>query len=218
MKTAYLLHAIGLALPLANAIPVSTLHRGNLAQHFDVSAQQIEAIALPSKSCANVDAPNECATAQQAAPNIAKAFQTYKVTSPAEQAAVIGLIAFESVDFRYNKNHSPGVPGQGTRNMQSPAFNKKYAASIPALSEKLAPVADDPVKVLDLLLADEKYDFGSGAWFLTSQCSDAVRKELQSGSEAGWRQYIQECVGTDANDDRKAYWQRAVQALGVKSA
>ncbi|EAU32363.1 conserved hypothetical protein [Aspergillus terreus NIH2624] len=219
MKTAILLHAIGLAaLPLANAIPLSSLHHGSIAQQVNISAQQIEAIAPSSKSCANVQVPDECATAQQAAPNIAKAFQTYKITSPAEQAAVIGLIAFESVEFRYNKNKSPGVPGQGTRNMQSPAFNKKYAESIPALAEKLAPVADKPAEVLNLLLADERYDFASGAWFLTTQCTDAVRKQLQSGSEAGWRQYITDCVGTEANEDRKAYWQRAVQALGVKTA
>jgi hypothetical protein len=115
MKTAILLHAIGLAaLPLANAIPLSSLHHGSIAQQVNISAQQIEAIAPSSKSCANVQVPDECATAQQAAPNIAKAFQTYKITSPAEQAAVIGLIAFESVEFRYNKNKSPGVPGQGS--------------------------------------------------------------------------------------------------------
>ncbi|KAL4898526.1 hypothetical protein BDV59DRAFT_5890 [Aspergillus ambiguus] len=207
-------HAIwALTLPLASAVPVPTQQ-----QDIHISAEQIEAIAPPSKSCDNAPSPEECATAKQAAPNIAQAFQTYKITSPAEQAAVIGLIAFESVDFRYNKNHSPGVPGQGTRNMQSPAFNKKYAASIPALSDKLSSVANDPVKVLDLLLADEKYDFASGAWFLTSQCEKSVRTQLQTGSEAGWTQYIRSCVGTDPNNERKAYWQRAVKALGVKTA
>jgi hypothetical protein len=105
--------------------------------------------------------------------------------------------------------------GLTARNMQSPAFNAKYAASLPALADKLKGVSGDPAGVLDLLLSNEEYDFGSGAWFLTTQCSQDVRSELQSGSEAGWQKYISSCVGTDANEERKAYWTRAVQALGI---
>jgi hypothetical protein len=101
------------------------------------------------------------------------------------------------------------------RNMQSPTFNSKYAASIPALSSKLSSVSNDPAGTLDLLLSDEVYDFGSAAWFLTSQCSSDVRTQLQSGSEGGWESYISSCVGTTVTDARKAYWTRAVQALGV---
>ena len=101
--------------------------------------------------------------------------------------------------------------------MQSPTYNSKYAADIPALAGKLSSVSGDPTGVLDLLLADEEYDFGSGAWFLTTQCSASVRAQLQTGSEAGWTAYITSCVGTDANDNRKAYWTRAIQALGVSS-
>lgn len=97
--------------------------------------------------------------------------------------------------------------------MQSPEFNLKYAESIPALEDKVAPIKDDPVKVLDLLLTKKEYDFGSGAWFLTSQCDEGVRSALQSGSEEGWAQFISTCVGTDANDDRRAYWTAAVDAL-----
>lgn len=99
--------------------------------------------------------------------------------------------------------------------MQMPSYNLKYAGSIPGLAGKLGPVRNDPSKVLNLLLSDEKYDFGSGAWFLTSQCSSDVRNALQSGSEAGWNKYISECVGTTVTGDRKAYWTRAAQALGV---
>ncbi|KAF9884333.1 hypothetical protein FE257_001846 [Aspergillus nanangensis] len=199
----------------ANAAPVSTSGWDLVARDIKITPQQIETIAPKSKSCENAPSPEECATSEQAATNIAQSFETYKVTSPAEQAAVIALMAFESMDFEYNKNHFPGVPGQGTRNMQSPEFNAKYAASIPALADKLQAASGDPAKVLNVLLSDEKYDFGSGAWFLTSQCSKEVRSNLQSGSEAGWKDYISSCVGTDANDERKAYWTRAVKALGV---
>lgn len=99
--------------------------------------------------------------------------------------------------------------------MQMPNYNLKYAESIPELADKLAPIKDDKVKVLELLLSDEKWDFGSGAWFLTSQCGESVRTQLQTGSEAGWRAYISSCVGTGVTQARKAYWDRAVKALGV---
>ena len=42
------------------------------------------------------------------------AFKRDQVFSRAEQAAVIGLIAFESNEFQYNRNHFPGVERQGS--------------------------------------------------------------------------------------------------------
>lgn len=102
--------------------------------------------------------------------------------------------------------------------MQMPPLNLKYAESISELADQLGSIRNDPAKVLDLLLSDEKYDFGSGAWFMTSQCSGDVRAALRNGSEAGWNRYITECVGTTVTEDRKAYWTRAVKALGVESA
>lgn len=97
--------------------------------------------------------------------------------------------------------------------MQSPDFNAEYAESIEEISDEVAEADGDVVKILDLLLSDEEYDFGSGAWFLTTQCDEAVREQLQSGSEEGWAAYITECVGTEANEDRKGYWETAVEAL-----
>ncbi|KAJ9301364.1 hypothetical protein DTO271G3_1499 [Paecilomyces variotii] len=197
----------------ANPIPIPAgIKRSTSA----ITTSQIEAIAPNSASCDNPPAAGECATAAQAATHIANSFETYKVTSAAEQAAVISLMAFESDDFKYNKNHFPGVAGQGTRNMQSPTYNTKYASSLPDLKSKLSSsVTSNPAGLLDLLLANEDYDFGSGAWFLTTQCEDSVRKQLQTGSESGWQAYISQCVGTTVTDERKAYWQRAVKALGV---
>ena len=99
--------------------------------------------------------------------------------------------------------------------MQSPSYNKKYASSLPALADKLPAVSDDPAALLDLLRANEAFDFGSGAWFLTTQCSADVRAALQRGDQAGWERYITECVGTSVTDERKTYWERAVKVLGV---
>lgn len=102
--------------------------------------------------------------------------------------------------------------------MQSPSYNKKYASSIPALKDQIAKVSNSPADLLDLLRENKTYDFGSGAWFLATQCSAAVRSALRDGSETGWQNYIADCVGTSANDERKEYWERAVKALGVTSA
>ncbi|CAI7647808.1 unnamed protein product [Penicillium viridicatum] len=185
------------------------------ARDTALTESQLLTIAPSSKSCTDAPAEGECATAKQAAKFTSQSFDTYKVTSKAEQAAIISLMAFETNDFKYNKNHFPGVAGQGTRNMQSPAFNKKYASSLPDLKDKLAAVSNSPADLLDLLRNDSVTDFGSGAWFLTSQCSKEVRSALSDGSETGWQTFITDCVGTSVTDERKAYWERAVEAIGV---
>ncbi|KAJ6134234.1 hypothetical protein N7523_000556 [Penicillium sp. IBT 18751x] len=199
-------------LGLTAASPLSFSSR--MIRDESLTEAQIIAIAPTSANCDNPPAEGECATAKTAAKFTAQSFDTYDVTSKAEQAAVISLMAFESGDFKYNKNHFPGVAGQGTRNMQSPAYNKEYASSISALKDQVAKTSD-PAELLDLLRADEVYDFGSGAWFLTTQCSEDVRSKLQDGTEEGWQSYISDCVGTSVTDERKEYWERAVTALDV---
>lgn len=98
--------------------------------------------------------------------------------------------------------------------MQSPTYNLKYAKSLGKIRDKVAAAKGDKGQILDLLLADKEYDFGSGAWFLTTQCKDGVREKLQSGSVEGWEGYVTGCVGTQANEGRKGYWKKAVEALG----
>ena len=99
------------------------------------------------------------------------------------------------------------------RNMQSPTYNVKYAHSLHSIKDKVQATHDDKGQILDLLLADKEYDFGSGAWFLTSQCGRDVREGLQSGSEEGWKGYITKCVGTEASEGRRGYWKKAVEVL-----
>lgn len=79
-----------------------------------ITSSQIEKIAPKSVSCDNAEAEDECATSDTAARAISASFNRYKVSSRAEQAAVIGLMAFESNEFQYNRNHFPGVEGQGS--------------------------------------------------------------------------------------------------------
>ena len=102
--------------------------------------------------------------------------------------------------------------------MQSKDFNLKYAQSIPALSGKLAAAqAAGPDGVVSLLIAYSDYDFGSAAWFLTSQCTPDVVSGLKKAGSASFGAYL-DCIGTTATDDRTAYYNRALAALGVKSS
>ena len=107
-----------LSLPLrSTAGPVSPLHRQQRQQpQNSLTEVMLSCIAPSSNTCAGATFPQECATASQALPYILDSFQTYKITSWGEQAAIVSLMAFESADFKYNKNHfpAPGRPGQGS--------------------------------------------------------------------------------------------------------
>jgi hypothetical protein len=86
------------------------------ARAQNLTIAQLEYIAPTSTTCNGAPFPEECAVAAQALPYIVESFQRYCVSSPAEQAALISLMAFESADFKYNQNHypAPGRPGQGS--------------------------------------------------------------------------------------------------------
>ena len=120
-------------------------------------------------------------------------------------------MAYESGDFKYNKNHfpAPGTPGEGTRNMQSPAMNQKYAQSLGLR------VDGAPQDIADRVEGNPDFDFGSAAWFITSQCPTSIREAMWGGSEQGWEAYLTQCVRTIATDDRKQKWKAALQALGT---
>ena len=182
-----------------------------------VTADQLGQIAPKLKSCDRAkDA--ECATADNAALFISNSFDTYKITSPAVAAALIATMAKESGEFVYAHNVSPGVPGQGTRNMQSPKFNKMYLDSLtdPAFKAEKDAAGDDPVKVLRALNTYGNYDFGSAAWFLTSQCKESADAlDKAKADQKGWDDYVK-CVGATPGDGRLDYWKKAVQVLGVK--
>ncbi|PSN59569.1 hypothetical protein BS50DRAFT_640916 [Corynespora cassiicola Philippines] len=188
---------VGLALPLGSNSASS------------LTADTITSISPSTASCAGADFPDECHDAATAAPAITKSFEKYGVQSKGEQAALIAIMLFESGDFKYNKNHFPGVPGQGTKNMQSPAFNQMYAKSL--FPEKAAQ-AQSPEAVLDLVSGPDE-TFGSAAWFLTSQCTPAVRDGLASGTIDGWHTYLTTCVGTTAAAERDVSWNAAIAAL-----
>ncbi|KLJ05595.1 hypothetical protein EMPG_10928 [Blastomyces silverae] len=163
------------------------------------------------------DATGECRSAAQAAGPILNSFKRYKIESPAEKAALLSLMAYESAGFGYRRSHFPVTVGQGTRNMQIAANNAAYAESLDELKDELAKLKGDKAAILDLLLKSDDHDFGSAAWFMTTQCSPAVREELQSGSQEGWEKYLTRCIRTEATTQRRDYWERAREAMKVKS-
>lgn len=202
-------------------------------------------VAPQSESCDPDGAfPEECATNVEAAPYVRAAMQQYGVYHPNEIAGLLSLMAFETGDFKFNRNHfpEPGRPGQGTRNLQMIEFNLLYALSIPELHDEALAIArqdengtmsggpviepedidaeelsdDQKNDILELILPDE-YAWGSAAWFYTTQCDPSVRQALAAGTEEGLSTYLVDCVGTTLTDERVEYWERAREAFGFSS-
>jgi hypothetical protein len=177
-----------------------------------------------SNTCSGAQFPNECRTADQAAPFLISAMEQYDVKTAGEIAGILALVGFESVDMKFKHNVVPGRPGQGTVNMQEITYNLLYAKSISALSSQLAAITtvstadslspDQANQVLALVQPDQ-YNFGSGPWFLTTQCSADVKTQLQMGTDAGFQAYMG-CVGVTLTSDRTAYWTRAKTAFGLQ--
>ncbi|GKT42260.1 uncharacterized protein ColSpa_02441 [Colletotrichum spaethianum] len=211
---------VSLLASLALASPILTIRNNN-------ATDIIAAVAPKSVSCAGVtDFPDECATANHAAQYIPAAFQKYGIYRPGEIAGVLSLMAFETGDFRYSRNHfpAPGRPGQGTRNMQMPSYNLMYALAIPELKDNATAIAggvtdgstlsdDKKNAILDLVLPDD-YSWGSAAWFLSTQCDQGVRDGLADGTVKGFTLYM-ECIGTSGTEDRVEYWTRAKAAFNM---
>ncbi|KAK5738346.1 hypothetical protein LTR17_006065 [Elasticomyces elasticus] len=183
----------------------------------EITAANIISIDPATATCDDALVPDECRTAVQAAPYIAISFLNFGITTFGEQAALVALMLYESGDFQYAQNHFPGVPGQGTRNMQSPAYNLQYANYLATvctncgISPAQVQQASDPTALLALVNTDQ-WSFGSAAWYLATQCGNVVREGLAAGTQEGWQAYLQ-CVGTSADDKRNALWSAAM-ALG----
>ncbi|EAQ92508.1 hypothetical protein CHGG_00743 [Chaetomium globosum CBS 148.51] len=170
-------------------------------------AKAIAAVMPQSSSCDGADFPDECRTAEQAAPFISEACADL---SDGECAATVALMGLESVDMRFKHNVSPGRPGQGTANMQMADFNKEYASELFG-ADKVA--GKSPDEILAMVMPDE-HNFGSAAWFLKTKCAD-VRDTLKAGTDAGWSAYNQ-CIGVDGSlPDRMKYWTAAKAAFGL---
>lgn len=200
-----------LALLLTTTLAAPTTAPSGLTQ------AQLEQLAPTSKSCAGAKQPLECKTAADALAPINAAFARYSITDPATKAAVLSTMAYESEDFKYAKHYFPSPnPGQGTRNMQSADFNKKYAQSLQGKMAQVK-VVGGPEPVLDSLLKVPVVDFGSAMWFLTTICERPTIEGLRTGTTAAFAQYVR-CIQTDVTPERTDKFQMALKALQVKSS
>lgn len=216
--------ALGTLITFGVAAPVDIQPRLFTRAASGSAVTMLEQIAPTSNSCNGAPFTSECETASTAASFLISAMVQYEIYSPAEIAALLSLIAYETGDFKYAINHYPGRAGQGTRNMQMAQYNLEYALSIPTLKSAALAIApastttglsDDQLNTIRALVLPDEYAWASAAWFLTTQCASA-RTQLQSGSDAGYAAYLA-CVGTTATADRTAYWTRAKSAFGLSS-
>ncbi|KAF2132911.1 hypothetical protein P153DRAFT_364168 [Dothidotthia symphoricarpi CBS 119687] len=202
---AFAVSALALPTPICDADTTSTA----------LTAEIIIAASPATASCTDAPFPEECADASRAAVAINKSFQTYEINSTGQQAALLAYMLYES-GFKYNKNHFPGRPGQGTRMMAMPAYVKLYATSVvgeEAVTEAEAVGGDDGLRaVLALVNSDDEKSFGSAAWLLSSQCTQEVKDGLTAQTVDGWHNFLTECVGTTVAD-RDTLWLSAKQAM-----
>ena len=101
---------------VATSSPVAILPR------VETAAAAIKAIMPTSNSCEGAEFPDECRTADEAAPFLIDAMQKYGVVSTGEIAGVLSLIGLESNEMKYKHNISPGRPGQ-VRYSKSPSHH-----------------------------------------------------------------------------------------------
>ncbi|KAK6821970.1 hypothetical protein PG987_014795 [Apiospora arundinis] len=181
------------SLLLAGLAAASPIERRAGVQAVD----QILEISPKSQTC---DGSKDCRTAEQAAPLLIQAFQDYK--------DLLGR-----PDRRCPCPHGLRVGG-----LQMYPNNIKYAQAIPELQSKASAYTenspDDKKNELLALVTDDKYNFGSGPWYLTTQCDKGVQTALAAGDDAGFAAYMK-CVGVTVTEDRNAYWQRAKKAFSL---
>ena len=182
----------------------------------------VEAVA-PASAGPCVANNTECRTAAEAAPWIFGSFLQYKIDNDNAVAAVLSLLALESGELQYKRNKfpAPGNPGQGTVNMQGPAFNLQYAKSIPGLAPLVANVTSvdglppaELNRILDLLMPDV-YNFASAAWFLRDVCGQEVIDSLAADLDQGFTDYMA-CVRVEADETRLEYLAAASEALELE--
>ncbi|KAK4229501.1 hypothetical protein QBC38DRAFT_471979 [Podospora fimiseda] len=222
LTSALLLTGLAAASPLQNrqaaavtstssvvATPTPIACPSNSTTTVSISPEIIQQIMPTSNSCDPAQSlPEDCRTAEQAAPFISKSSEGL---TPAEIAGTLALMGLESADLKFKHNVFPGRPGQGTAGMLMPNFVGEYATSVFG-TEAVAEKGGDVAAILEMVVVDE-HNFGSVRWFYESKCDAGVKEQLKKGTDEGFKAYMG-CVGVDGgNADRLAYWERAKTAF-----
>lgn len=191
--------------PTSHAQALTTAQAVTTAQTLTLDA--LLTIMPLAASCAAAPVPSECTTAATALPHINAAFAKYQVTHPAVRAALLATMAFESSSLRYNRNHVPGTPGQGTKAMLMPQWIRKFALALGKSVEGDADAVLARVQGVDAT-------FEAAVWFLVTHCGPGVREGLWGGMQAGWMAYVSGCLGAVDAEERTEFWQRGLRVLG----
>lgn len=205
-------------LTLALTLPTTTLSAPSNTRPDTLSATSIIALDPTTSNCADAPAEGECRTALSAAPYIGLSFHNFDIPTFGAQAALLSLMLFETAGFKYSKNHFPGRPGQGTRNMQMYKFNLQYANWLAknckncGISAEDVEAAEKESKDAVLALVDsDQWGFSSAAWYLDTQCDASIKEGLAREDETGSEAYLTECVGTEVTERRTVIWKKAIE-------
>ncbi|KAL0956903.1 hypothetical protein HGRIS_003008 [Hohenbuehelia grisea] len=223
--------AVFLATTLAAPIPIRRACDEGIGGSTVITPEQLLQISSSMAACDPSSATaSECRTAEQASPFVNEGFSTYNITTKGEKAAILSLMLFESGNFKFDINHFPGEPGQGTRNLMKFPGVYQYAVDTPETSAQalaLVPDLNDPNnsnstknEVRALVLPD-KLSFASGMWFYKASgpektgCTgdQAIVDGLQGETVEGWTAYIERCISTTVTPDRKEVWEKTLAAL-----
>ncbi|KAJ3996794.1 hypothetical protein F5050DRAFT_1570794 [Lentinula boryana] len=208
-------------------IPVSRSSSPSLSNSSEITLSQLDAIingtTCPLKGSESLD---ECRTAAQALPFVNKGFSDYNITSVGEKAALLSLMSFESGGFQFNINHFPGNPGQGTRNLMEFPAKHKGLTSYASLSSLPNTLSNQTKNAIRAVVLGDGLSFASAMWFYTQSgatqigqpgqgCSQitGLVQGLQAQTEAGWENYITNCVGTTVTDERREDYLRTLKIL-----
>ncbi|KAJ2656313.1 hypothetical protein IWW48_005104 [Coemansia sp. RSA 1200] len=189
---------------------VTLFAASNANAAFTVTQAQLDK-AVPDRVGTGSCASSECATNPRALVSINKAIAKYGITRKSEVVALIALMAFESSDWLYNINNTPGVPGQGTRAMISPGFVAEYAQKLhPDQAAKAVSVVDK----LQLVLNDDD-SFGSAFWYLVTKAPQYHGNEsrLRAGNAADFQDYVVNGVHGGWEPKRGDVWTRVNTAF-----
>ncbi|KAJ2758611.1 hypothetical protein H4S06_002619 [Coemansia sp. BCRC 34490] len=192
---------------------------------YQITLEQLNK-AVPDRaadsSCGSAPYPDECVTNSRAVSAINNALTKYGISRRSEAVAVISLMAFESESWLYNKNHYPGNPGQGARNMQMYDYNSEYAKLLypdkvaQVLASDLSNSTQQMNDVRDLVLGDND-SFGAGFWYLTVHASKYHNNAnaLRDGNSADFQDYVVTGVDAGWSDGRMTIWNSVNSALSA---
>ncbi|KAJ2812094.1 hypothetical protein GGI24_006728 [Coemansia furcata] len=188
--------------------------------------------ALPAGASANYCATgggdgapaSECATNRDAVIGINAGIKAFGVTRRGEVVASIAWMMFESGGWKFNINHTPGTPGQGTKCMMMWEFISEYAMYLfPDDYKKLMgtfaaspDTATNAVKtsVMNLVLPNNM-SFSAAFWFLVTKAPTYHNNDakLRDGNMADFQDYVTKGIGTTWTAERQKIWTDVNKAI-----